>query len=293
MDGVQENQMFAFAQNVIVPIGIGKNGSLGYKPRRGKYTNCLTCGKQIYLCPSHTKKYCSKECFYSARVIIKTERRCSKCKTLKPLKEFGKSGSRFDGHDHLCKSCNNMASREWRKDHPDKIQAWNRGWYKKNKKKSLKQSKKWRIENPGRAREISRLGWERWQELNPEKVKEARIKNSGTVKAKLCSRMSSSMRKSLKGGKQGRKWESLAGYTVKQLKKHLEKQFINGMSWENMGAWHIDHKTPKAVFNFEKPEDIDFKRCWALKNLQPLWVRENCVKNDKLDKPFQPSFLIG
>jgi hypothetical protein len=75
--------------------------------------------------------------------------------------------------------------------------------------------------------------------------------------------------------------------------RHLEKQFLPGMSWENMGEWHIDHKIPIAAFNFEKPEDIDFKRCWALKNLQPLWKSENCIKGAKIDKPFQPSLNLS
>lgn len=58
-------------------------------------------------------------------------------------------------------------------------------------------------------------------------------------------------------------------------------------------GWHIDHKIPKSAFNFETPEDIDFKRCWALKNLQPLWAAENIKKHDRVDKPFQPSLAIG
>ena len=43
----------------------------------------------------------------------------------------------------------------------------------------------------------------------------------------------------------------------------------------------------------ERPEDEDFKRCWALSNLQPLWMSENRSKNDKLEKPFQPSLKFG
>jgi 5-methylcytosine-specific restriction endonuclease McrA len=64
------------------------------------------------------------------------------------------------------------------------------------------------------------------------------------------------------------------------------------MSWDNCNEWHIDHIIPKAAFNYEKPEDIDFKKCWALKNLQPLWAKENHEKKDKLLKPFQPSLQI-
>jgi len=64
------------------------------------------------------------------------------------------------------------------------------------------------------------------------------------------------------------------------------------MAWGNIDKWHIDHKTPIAAFNFEKPEDEDFKKCWALENLQPLWAKENMKKHKKLVKPVQQSLIF-
>ena len=64
------------------------------------------------------------------------------------------------------------------------------------------------------------------------------------------------------------------------------------MSWENYGDWHVDHKIPLKVFNFTEAEHVDFKKAWALKNLQPLWAKDNFEKNAKLTKHFQPSLLI-
>ena len=75
--------------------------------------------------------------------------------------------------------------------------------------------------------------------------------------------------------------------------KHIEKKFVSGMSWSNYGRWHIDHIKPISKFNFVKPEDEDFKRCWALKNLQPLWAEENLSKHNKLEKPIQPSLIFN
>lgn len=103
--------------------------------------------------------------------------------------------------------------------------------------------------------------------------------------------MSSMVRYSLNGNKRGNSWEKLVGYTVDDLKKHLEKQFIDGMSWENRNLWQIDHKTPVSVFNFSNPKDTDFQRCWALKNLQPLWAKDNQSKHAKLKKHFQPTLF--
>jgi hypothetical protein len=83
----------------------------------------------------------------------------------------------------------------------------------------------------------------------------------------------------------------LVGYSLDRLRRHLERKFLPGMSWANMGSWHVDHIIPVSVFNFKTAEDVDFKKCWALKNLQPLWAADNMAKKNKLDKPFQPSLV--
>ena len=52
------------------------------------------------------------------------------------------------------------------------------------------------------------------------------------------------------------------------------------MTMENYGTlWHIDHKIPKAYFNYKTNTDPDFKKCWSLKNFEPLYGSENMKKN--------------
>lgn len=111
-------------------------------------------------------------------------------------------------------------------------------------------------------------------------------------KYKLNTLISHSIRESIKGNKMGRPWELLVGYSIDDLMNHLEKQFIPGMVWENYGKWHIDHIIPISAFNFNKPEHIDFKRCWALNNLQPLWAKDNLTKHARIIIPFQPSLQM-
>jgi len=106
-------------------------------------------------------------------------------------------------------------------------------------------------------------------------------------------RMGSLMWKLLKENKGGERWQELVGYPIDELMRHLEKNFLPGMSWDNRGEWHIDHKIPIVAFNYKTPNDIDFKKSWALSNLQPLWAKENILKGAKLDKPFQPSLAFG
>jgi hypothetical protein len=90
-----------------------------------------------------------------------------------------------------------------------------------------------------------------------------------------------------------RKWWDVLGYNIDVLRLHLEKHFKDGMTWENYGEWHIDHVIPVSVFNFQTIDDIDFKKCWSLSNLRPLWAKDNLKKSASLEKPFQPSLAIN
>jgi hypothetical protein len=116
-----------------------------------------------------------------------------------------------------------------------------------------------------------------------------------TPKGKINKHMRTVIGQTISEGKNNRAWERLVGYTADQLMRHLEKQFLPGMTWENhgRGGWHIDHKTPIAAFNFTTTRDLDFKRCWALNNLRPLWEKENLSKGARIDKPFQPSLRMA
>lgn len=84
------------------------------------------------------------------------------------------------------------------------------------------------------------------------------------------------------GSKRRRSWESLVGYTVADLMSHLERQFLPGMSWDNRGEWHIDHRRPLCSFEFQTPDDPQFREAWALTNLQPLWAVDNLKKSGRL-----------
>lgn len=72
--------------------------------------------------------------------------------------------------------------------------------------------------------------------------------------------------------------ESTLGCTWDFLKAHLESKFLPGMSWENRGAWEIDHKIPLASAQTEQ-------EVYALSrytNLQPLWASDNRAKGAKM-----------
>lgn len=81
------------------------------------------------------------------------------------------------------------------------------------------------------------------------------------------------------------KWFKYLGYSFKEMREHLESLFLDGMTWDNYGAvWHVDHKKPVSYFNFNYGTDDGFKQCWALSNLQPLFVFDNLSKGGKNTK---------
>ena len=98
-----------------------------------------------------------------------------------------------------------------------------------------------------------------------------------------------------KNGKCNRHWEDLVEYTIEELMEHLEKQFRDGMTWENYGGdegWQIDHKIPKSTFNIKVAGDDEFKKCWSLDNLQPLWLKENASKGARYSGQFRPEMCF-
>lgn len=96
-------------------------------------------------------------------------------------------------------------------------------------------------------------------------------------KNRLCGNIRTGIYKSFKTGKPGL-WESRVGYSLAELREHLQGQFTAGMSWSNYGQWQIDHIKTVASFDFSKYDDEDFKRCWSLSNLRPLWARDNWTR---------------
>ncbi|XP_057317444.1 uncharacterized protein LOC130662533 [Hydractinia symbiolongicarpus] len=55
--------------------------------------------------------------------------------------------------------------------------------------------------------------------------------------------VSSRTRHALKGNKELSSQEYL-GCDISTLRAHIETQFVEGMTWDNYGEWHIDHKVP-------------------------------------------------
>jgi hypothetical protein len=83
------------------------------------------------------------------------------------------------------------------------------------------------------------------------------------------------MRRALNEEKKSKPTFEALGYSLDELKAHLEGLFAEGMSWNNYGEWHIDHIYPQSKLPYNSVEHPNFKECWKLDNLQPLWAKNN------------------
>ena len=136
--------------------------------------------------------------------------------------------------------------------------------------------------------------FQQWRENNKEKIREyikqwQKDKRKTDLKFNLNRKISTMIYFSLRGNKEGRKWESLTGYTLNDLIKRLKSTIPKGYTWQDFmeGKLHIDHIIPKSVFIYTKSEHVNFKECWALRNLRLLPAKENRTKHNRLEKPFQ------
>lgn len=71
----------------------------------------------------------------------------------------------------------------------------------------------------------------------------------------------------------------LVGCSIEYLMAYIEGKFLDGMTWDNYGEWHIDHIRPCASFDLTDLQQQ--KQCFNYRNLQPLWAKDNLLKGDR------------
>ena len=155
----------------------------------------------------------------------------------------------------------------YRKDNKLKIKELSKNYYNKNKESLLKNMREYSKNNRYLMNKLARRNYRKYK---------------NNVNYKLNRNFSCLVRQSLFRNKGGKMWQGLVGYSLIDLKKNLESNFKEGMSWSNYGEWHIDHIIPKSKFKFKDYLDDEFKKCWSLNNLQPLWAIDNIKKGNKI-----------
>ena len=160
--------------------------------------------------------------------------------------------------------------KEWRDRNKDKVRAYNAA-YRETGYKSTEDAARWRGKNLERARQIDSEKTRRWRAEKPWY----------NLKCRVSARVNSM----LKNGKGNKTTSELLGYSMEDLRKHLESKFTEGMSWDVFlcGEIELDHIIPVSHFKAESYDAPAFKKCWSLENLQPLWKEDNRRKGNKLE----------
>ena len=243
---------------------------------------------------------------------------CPRCKTVKNISEFAVSRNTKDGINGTCKKCVtiyanknreklNVRAKEYyqenreeklkqasdyRKENSEKVKASktryylehkeeiavkNREYREKNLEKIKEQQKEYSKKRRIHRRELNKI----WRTNNLEHSRNyVRNKYNEDLNFRLRSICRQFVRRAYLsiGTKKERNTKKFLGYTPLELKEHIEKQFKEGMTWDNYGEWHIDHIIPiSSAKNLE--EGIKLSQ---LENLQPLWAEENLEKRNKI-----------
>ena len=241
------------------------------------YESLKLAGRQLKYDKETVKRRCLSEDFPNYNIIpyqiTYIEKKCTVCGEMKLLKEFSVDKRHKDNLSSECKECYKVYKAEYLKNNSEHVKEYKKEYHKNNHE----YIKEYRSQ----------------PDVKNKRNKKAREKRETDIDFKVNSVMRNAIRKSLKGGKNGAHWESLVDYTCEELRAHLESLFTDGMTWENYGKgkykWNIDHVIARSIFNITSAECQEFRDCWALDNLQPLWETRN---QEKGNKPMHLKYLI-
>ena len=207
---------------------------------------------------------------------------CTKCGIAKQTGEFRLNPRYAGGRVHWCNACASAYRKAHYVANKERVQAQARAYYVAHKQATNDRSAK----NYAANKEAHAARVVAARKRNPAHYQKLardyqRKRRSVDVEWRLRSRLSAQLNYCLKTGKGGKTTESTVGYSVHELSEHLERQFLPGMTWANMGKWHIDHIVPLASFTITGPDDPELRRAWSLPNLRPLWAADNIAKGGK------------
>lgn len=188
----------------------------------------------------------------------------------------------------------NLAARVWRARNPDKHKLSLRSSYLKNKEKRLLNAKKYRDIHKEEGKLSDKLYRDKNKEKAKEYAKQYRRNNGKELYSKRKNKIKSSpllmltelIRRKTKyifRKKKLKKYltsETLLGCTYEEARKHIEEQFLPGMTWENRGknGWEVDHIIPLILGSTS--EELSY--LCKIQNLRPLWSADNKAKSDSM-----------
>ena len=160
-----------------------------------------------------------------------------------------------------------------------------RRWREKNIEKARASTAAYKARNP----EATRLAALRWREENRDKARAKQRRADAVLQTKpihvLNKRIKGRIREMFRGAYQPGTIGKHLEFTKAELLSHIERQFTAGMTWARLvaGEIHVDHIVPIAAFDIKEIGDSEFRACWALGNLRPMWAVDNWSKQAKVE----------
>jgi hypothetical protein len=150
-----------------------------------------------------------------------------------------------------------------------------------NKEKLKEKNKEYRAANKEKIKEKKKEYQKEYRE-RANKRRRLRYKNDENYRIKTLLRSRFEQALKSQNIKKNSHVLELTSCSMDFLRKYLEKKFEKGMTWENKGQWHIDHRKPCASFNLANKEEPQM--CFHYTNLQPLWGSANLEKSSTFDE---------
>lgn len=295
-------------------VKVEERDKIGYTTTETRY--CKMCDKTKPILEFSPSVYYCKPCMASyarkKRSAIKSKtqlqyekevrtglRVCKKCSTEKKLNtnNFRKNGfSKVDNrqlYEMTCNECQSERAKKWRKENAEYKRETDRKWRVENKEYKAKRDKEYREANEERINKRRAA----YRDKNKDQInsrnrifsKKYREENKDNPLFILQNRLRARLGIALKerGYKKASKTQQTIGCDWNTLKIHLESQFLEGMTWENIGEWHVDHIIPLSAAANEK----ELYCLSHFKNLQPLWEFDNLSKHDNYNPENKRKYL--
>ena len=197
-------------------------------------------------------------------------KQCTKCKEYKLLEDFCIRKACAFGKDSQCKLC----KKQYQQENKERIKQYKKQYWQENKEKI-------RQYNQRRKEQIKQYRKQYWQENKEYFYKYAKQKKQTDPLFKMSCNIRCLIYHSIKkqGYTKSSKTYKILGCDFNTFKKHIERQFTKGMTWENHGEWHYDHIIP--ISSAQTEEEVIKLNHYT--NFQPLWAEDNIRKSNKIE----------
>ncbi len=168
-------------------------------------------------------------------------------------------------------------AKEWRKSNPEAARERDKKYREATSGGYAEKQRKWRAENHEHSKAYHRAYMKR------------RMREDINYKMRhsLSSRINTAMSRTR--NVKSTTTAKLIGCSIDFFREYIAARLTPGMTLQNYGEWHVDHRIPCAKFDLSNPEQQ--RQCFHYTNMQPLWAKDNLSKKDQMPAGHQAEFL--